>query len=140
MAKLKIPENSKEIDISTFRRPCYWFDQFQTPQTDDIVRFDVPVLGGEILSEFAGHQVKIQLTERGTVLKLRGMFSSVPLQGGEVVFQWDACQWLEAEMEKLYVDKRGATHLAFRLNGKDLSKGRAWALGLPEPEPVFDTA
>ena len=144
MAQLKFLDdpgdgNPTAIEISTINRPCLVFDELGSPQTEDCVRFDVRPLGSNVLAQFAGFQVKFQLTEDGTVLNLRGMFSSPPVQGGKAVIRWDACQWFESGVEKLYVVKRDKSHLALRINGEDHSKGRAWALGLQDPAPVFDT-
>lgn len=137
VARLRILDTPVAIETSGFNRPRVWFDEFGSPLTDDHVRFDVSALGSNTLAQSAGCQVKIELSEGKAILKLRGTFSPVPLQGGEVLFRWDACQWFESGVEKLYVDKRGTSRLALRINGEDRSKGRAWALGLSAPEPVF---
>lgn len=131
MARLKNEDGSVDIEISTFDRPHVWFDPNKNgdPKTDQVTRFNVSYPDTIRLAQHEYQYMWIKLAENETVLWLRGRFWSLPLEGGDTSFHWDACQWFEANEERLWTD--GPSYV-FRYYGHDHLAGRRWALGLED--------
>lgn len=131
MARLMNEDGSVGIGISTFNRPRVWFDPSKNgdPKTDQVTRFDVSYPDTVRLAQYAYRYVCIELTENETVLRLRGRFWPLPLEGGEATFRWDVCHWFEANEERLYAD---GPNYVFRYRGHDHLAKRRWSLGLED--------
>ena len=131
MARLKNEDGSVDIEISTFNRPRVWFDPSKNgdPKPDQVTRFDISYPDVICLMQYTYSDMCIELTENETVLRLRGRFWSLPLEGDKAVFHWDACHWFESNEERLHAD---GLNYVFRYRGHDYFASRRWALGLED--------
>ena len=134
MARLKLLDGSGDIEISTFNRPCLWFDEVGFPRTDGSTQFYIRSVKTRLRGRMLDSPVKLKLSENDTVLLLRGTFSELSLMAGKAVFDWDACQWFEVGAGRLYVDRSSEV---FRINGEDYLEDWRTFIDL-YPEPVFD--